>query len=158
MRTKASRQQMKSETARAWFSPAYLCLAIDEVFGPPLSTHHSDMNLQRRFAVRSNLAFDVTVSLTMARALQVGEPARAGRGLYSAQAAENGAPETYFNEVLIAVNLVLSLEPSPFTAVRIAREMPAAIRPYSMTVAAVSSFKNLEIIFTASVPSRYSVQ
>jgi hypothetical protein len=87
-----------------------------------------------------------------------GKPARAGRGLYSAHAAENGAPETYFNEVLIAVNLVLSLEPSPFTAVRIAREMPAAIRPYSMAVAAVSSFKNLEIIFTASVPSRYSVQ
>jgi hypothetical protein len=27
-----------------------------------------------------------------------------------------------------------------------------------MAVAAVSSFKNLEIIFTASVPSRYSVQ
>ena len=78
----------------------------------------------------------------------MGEPARAGRGLYSAHAAENGAPETYFNEVLIAVNLVLSFEPNPFTAVMIAREIPAAIRPYSMAVAAVSSFKNLEIIFT----------
>jgi hypothetical protein len=31
--------------------------------------HHSDMNLQRRFVVRSNLAHAVTASLTMVRAL-----------------------------------------------------------------------------------------
>ncbi len=42
----------------------------------------------------------------------------------------------------------MSLEPNPFTAAMIAREIPAAIRPYSMAVAAVSSFRNLEIIFT----------
>ena len=78
--------------------------------------------------------------------------------MYSAHAAENGAPEIYFNELLIEVNFVLSLEPNPFTAVMMAREIPAAIRPYSMAVAAVSSLKNLEIIFTAGVPSRYSVQ
>jgi hypothetical protein len=42
----------------------------------------------------------------------------------------------------------LSLEPNPFTAAMMARDIPAAIRPYSMAVAAVSSFKNLEIIFT----------
>ena len=90
--------------------------------------------------------------------VEVGAPARAGRGLYSGRRLGAGAPETYFNEVLIAVNLLLSLEPSPFTTVMMASAMPAAIRPYSMAVAAVSSFKNLEIIFTASVPSRYSVQ
>ena len=42
----------------------------------------------------------------------------------------------------------MSLEPNPFTAAMMARDIPAAIRPYSMAVAAVSSFKNLEIIFT----------
>jgi hypothetical protein len=36
--------------------------------------HHSDMNLQRRFVVRSNLAHDVTASLTMVRALNSATP------------------------------------------------------------------------------------
>jgi hypothetical protein len=63
----------------------------------------------------------------------------------------------YFSELLIEVNLVLSFEPNPFTAAITARAMPAAIRPYSMAVAAVSSFKNLEMVFTPVLP-RYSVQ
>src|SRR5580700_9182539 len=41
----------------------------------------------------------------------------------------------YFSELLIAVNLVLSLAPSPFTTTMIASAIPAAIRPYSMAVA-----------------------
>jgi hypothetical protein len=42
------------------------------------------------------------------------------------------------------VNLSLRVEPKPFTAAIIASAMPAAIRPYSMAVAADSSFKNFE--------------
>jgi hypothetical protein len=53
-----------------------------------------------------------------------------------------GAPD-YFSEVLIDVNLSLMLEPRPLTMAMIAREMPAAIRPYSIAVAPDSSDKNL---------------
>jgi hypothetical protein len=42
---------------------------------------------------------------------------------------------SYFNELLIEVNWVLSVVPRPFTAAIIASEMPAAIRPYSIAVA-----------------------
>jgi hypothetical protein len=44
-------------------------------------------------------------------------------------------PRSYFNELLIEVNWVLSVVPRPFTAAIIASEMPAAIRPYSIAVA-----------------------
>jgi hypothetical protein len=44
-------------------------------------------------------------------------------------------PRSYFNEVLIEVNWVLSVVPRPFTAATIAIEIPAAIRPYSIAVA-----------------------
>jgi hypothetical protein len=56
--------------------------------------------------------------------------------------------QNYFSELLIEENLLLSFAPNPFTAAMIASEMPAAIRPYSMAVAAVSSFKNLQMMFT----------
>jgi hypothetical protein len=52
----------------------------------------------------------------------------------------------YFNDVLIDANLVLSFEPIPLTTAIIASEMPAAMRPYSMAVAAVSSARNLRIM------------
>jgi hypothetical protein len=52
----------------------------------------------------------------------------------------------YFNDVLIEVNLVLSLVPSPFTTAMIARAMPAAISPYSMAVAQFSSARNLRMV------------
>jgi hypothetical protein len=55
--------------------------------------------------------------------------------------------------VLITVNFVLSAEPTPLTAVMIAIAMPAAIRPYSMAVAAVSSFRNQEIIRMGNAPT-----
>jgi hypothetical protein len=51
----------------------------------------------------------------------------------------------YFNEVLIAENFVFSLAPMPFTAAMMASEMPAAINPYSIAVAAVSSAQNFRI-------------
>jgi hypothetical protein len=51
----------------------------------------------------------------------------------------------YFNEVLIEENLVLSFTPIPFTTAMIASEMPAAINPYSIAVAAVSSAQNFRI-------------
>jgi hypothetical protein len=47
----------------------------------------------------------------------------------------------YFNCDEIEEKVVLSFVPRPFTTLIIATEMPAAIRPYSMAVAAVSSFR-----------------
>jgi hypothetical protein len=40
------------------------------------------------------------------------------------------------------VNVVFRLDPTPATTVMIATEMPAAIKPYSIAVAADSSRKN----------------
>ena len=49
------------------------------------------------------------------------------------------------------VNLSLSEVPRPLTAVIIAIEMPAAIRPYSIAVAPDSSEKNFKItLFNAA--------
>jgi hypothetical protein len=53
----------------------------------------------------------------------------------------------YFSEVLIAVNFVLSAVPTPLTEVMIATAIPAAIRPYSMAVAPVSSARNARSVF-----------
>jgi len=50
----------------------------------------------------------------------------------------------YFNELLIDVNMLLRLVPRPFTAAMIASEMPAAISPYSIAVAPVSSCQKRE--------------
>jgi hypothetical protein len=52
---------------------------------------------------------------------------------------------TYLSELEIDVNCVFRLVPSPFTTAMIAREMPAAIRPYSIAVAPLSSEKNFLI-------------
>jgi hypothetical protein len=53
----------------------------------------------------------------------------------------------YLRELLIALNLVLSLPPIPFTTAMIASAMPAAIRPYSIAVAPDSSAANLRMAF-----------
>jgi hypothetical protein len=53
----------------------------------------------------------------------------------------------YFKDVLIDVNLVLTLVPSPFTAAMMTNAMPAAIKPYSIAVAPVSSARNLRKLF-----------
>jgi hypothetical protein len=50
----------------------------------------------------------------------------------------------YFSELLIDVNIVLRLEPRPFTMAMIASAMPAAIKPYSIAVAPDSSERNLQ--------------
>src|SRR5205809_169218 len=50
----------------------------------------------------------------------------------------------HFRELLIDSNLLLSDVPRPFTAAMIAREMPAAIKPYSMAVAPDSSRRNFK--------------
>ena len=52
----------------------------------------------------------------------------------------------YFSCVEIEENVVLSLVPMPFTAVMIAIEMPAEIRPYSIAVAADSSRRKALIL------------
>jgi len=60
----------------------------------------------------------------------------------------------YFNELLTELNMVLRLLPSPLTAARIAIEMPAAISPYSMAVAPLSSARNFaKIRFTFCPPA-----
>jgi hypothetical protein len=51
-------------------------------------------------------------------------------------------PGDYFSEVLTDVNIVLSVVPSPFTTAMMARLIPAAIKAYSIAVAADSSAKN----------------
>jgi hypothetical protein len=50
----------------------------------------------------------------------------------------------YFNEVLIELNMVFRLPPSPLTTAMIASAIPAAISPYSMAVAPDSSFQKLK--------------
>src|SRR5258708_28148807 len=45
----------------------------------------------------------------------------------------------YFSEVLIELNLAFRVVPTPLTTAMIARAIPAAIKPYSMAVAADSS-------------------
>jgi len=50
--------------------------------------------------------------------------------------------QNYFSEEFTEVNLVLSLVPRPLMTAMIARLMPAAISPYSMAVAPVSSARN----------------
>jgi hypothetical protein len=45
----------------------------------------------------------------------------------------------YFSEVLIELNLAFRVVPRPLTTAMIARAIPAAIKPYSMAVAADSS-------------------
>jgi hypothetical protein len=67
------------------------------------------------------------------------------------------APNGYFSEVLMATNLLLSLVPTPSTAVMMAIAMPAAISPYSIAVAPDSSaikFRNIPAIVIASFASR----
>jgi len=53
----------------------------------------------------------------------------------------------HFRDVLILEKLDESLVPTPWTAAMIAIAMPAAIRPYSIAVAADSSAINVRIIF-----------
>lgn len=48
---------------------------------------------------------------------------------------EQETGRTYFSELLIEVNLSFSVVPRPFTTAIIAREIPAAISPYSIAVA-----------------------
>jgi hypothetical protein len=54
------------------------------------------------------------------------------------------SPNAYFSELLTELNMVFRLLPRPLTAARIAIEMPAAIRPYSIAVAPDSSDKNFK--------------
>jgi|HubBroStandDraft_2_1064218.scaffolds.fasta_scaffold522995_2 hypothetical protein len=56
------------------------------------------------------------------------------------------------SDELIEAKRVLSLVPSPFTTEMIASEMPAAINPYSMAVAADSSAQNfIQMFFIVTV-------
>jgi hypothetical protein len=56
--------------------------------------------------------------------------------------------------VLIEAKRLLILVPSPFTTAMIASEIPAAIKPYSIAVAPVSSAKNLiQVFFIVTVLS-----
>jgi hypothetical protein len=59
-------------------------------------------------------------------------------------AGQHSDRSSYFSELLMAVNLVFSLVPRPLMMLMIAKEMPAAIKPYSMAVAPVSSRKKFK--------------
>jgi hypothetical protein len=58
------------------------------------------------------------------------------------------------------VKVVLSLEPRPATAVIIATEMPAAMRPYSMAVAPASSVRKRKnsLVIVVSLPCLYRLE
>lgn len=53
----------------------------------------------------------------------------------------------YFRDVLIVLKVPESFVPTPFTAEMITTAIPAAISPYSIAVAAVSSARNFRNIF-----------
>ena len=59
----------------------------------------------------------------------------------------------YFSELLTDVNTPLRLVPRPFTAAMIAIEIPAAMSPYSMAVAPVSSRQSRKTKFFIVLPS-----
>ena len=76
-------------------------------------------------------------------------------GLISGYGPAYRTPNTsYFSELLIDVNFVLSLVPIPFTTAMIASAIPAAIKPYSMAVAPDSSARNLRTVFMAATIGR----
>src|SRR6185312_9972532 len=63
-------------------------------------------------------------------------PAMAGAAL------DDARRQAYLSWVEILENVVLSWVPRPFTTAMMATEMPAAIRPYSIAVAPLSSRRN----------------
>jgi hypothetical protein len=144
---------MKSGAARAWFSPVYSYLAIDEAFRPSLSALYTEANLQRRFIVRGKLRRDVSALLTMDSALK-------GRGKLSRAAASefdrsppdrtSGGPRKQAGTCIPTAQL-RTMRPEI-----IARRC-TAIGPYTMALAAISSFKDFQMMF-APAPIRYSVQ
>ena len=58
-----------------------------------------------------------------------------------------GRYDRWFNWVEIDENLVLSFAPKLFTTAMMATEMPAAMRPYSVALAALSSFRKAFSVF-----------
>ncbi len=58
-----------------------------------------------------------------------------------------GRNETYFSWLEMLLNVVLRLVPRVFTATMMATDMPAAIRPYSIAVAPLSSFRKRRTSF-----------
>jgi len=61
-----------------------------------------------------------------------------------------GLDSRYFSEVLIEPNFNFNDEPRLLTTAMIASAMPAAIRPYSIAVAAVSSARKRRMVCVAS--------
>lgn len=117
--------------------------------GPSLERHRSrdcveGYDFGAALLAASHLRFRKRLLCSSAHARSRTRTRRAGS--HSNAPLKNDASEIHFSELLIEVNLLLSFVPSPFTAAMIAREIPAAIKPYSMAVAPVSSFKNREII------------
>ncbi|APG12509.1 hypothetical protein BKD09_29655 [Bradyrhizobium japonicum] len=72
------------------------------------------------------------------------QPFRAATYLQRAQVSR------YFSEVLIEPNFNFNDEPRLLTTAMIASAMPAAIRPYSIAVAAVSSARKRRMVCMAS--------
>jgi hypothetical protein len=62
-----------------------------------------------------------------------------GVTMRASEARQGASWRRYFSDVLIDENLVLSLPPMPFTTAMLASAVPAAINPYLIAVAALSS-------------------
>src|SRR6185295_4310084 len=67
---------------------------------------------------------------------------RSSRSRADGEAVKASPERSYFNEVLMSLNLVFRFVPRPLTTAMIARAIPAAIRPYSIAVAPDSSDMN----------------
>ena len=64
----------------------------------------------------------------------------------------SAAPKVYFKELSIDVNKPARLVPRPFTAAMITIEIPAAMSPYSIAVAPLSSRQKRKTKFFIVLP------
>ena len=80
---------------------------------------------------------------------------RASERAHHPRARSDGSAN-YFSDVLITPNFVFNAVPTPLTAEIIASAMPAAISPYSIAVAPLSSAMNSFIFFLMTPSTRYA--
>src|SRR5262249_12369915 len=79
---------------------------------------------------------------------------RGRRALHNVRRYEPPTPVPYFTAAAIALKVTTRLVPTSFTAVMITTAMSAAIRPYSMAVAPLSSRRNAKNFDMECLPIR----
>src|ERR1700760_4443357 len=94
----------------------------------------------RRSLLHLSLQVRTTVNRSIRRSAERKDPRGGSRGFFVPQLpapslSARRKPLTYFRELLIDVYTPFRLLPNPLTTAMIAREMPAAIKPYSIAVA-----------------------